>query len=104
MNYNLYNTQINEIEGEMASLKITLKNTSDKTYAKELEEEIKQLEEQLENFKKNVKKNFKNSNDEFRSRYQINNNGMDLLNENRTTDNYLGSTENNRYQEHEDIE
>ena len=100
MNYNLYNTQINEIEGEMASLKITLKNTSDKTYAKELEEEIKQLEEQLEN----LKKIFTNRNAEFKRRYQINNDRMDLPNKNTITDNYLGPTENNRYQEHEDIE
>ena len=101
MNDNLYNTQINEIEGEIASLKITLKNTTDKTRAKELEEEIKQLEEQLEN----LKKIFKNSNAEFRNRYttQRNNAKIELSNENTTTDNYLGPTEPNSYQGHEDI-
>ena len=99
MNDNLYNTQINEIEGEIASLKITLKNTTDKTRAKELEEEIKQLEEQLKNIKKNLTKSY----DGFRDRYKAQINDKIVLPNGAPTDDYLGPTEPNSYQEHEDI-
>lgn len=102
MNDNLYNTQINEIEGEIASLKITLKNTTDKTRAKELEEEIKQLEEQLED----IKKNFKKSYEGFRDRYKAQINDEIVLPNGASTDDYfdyLGPTGPSSNQEHEEI-
>lgn len=99
MKDNLYNTQINEIEGEIASLKITLKNTTDRARAKELEEEIKQLEEQLENIKKNLKKSY----DGFRDRYKAQTNDKIVLPNGTPTDGYLEPTEPISYQEHEDI-
>lgn len=69
---NDYFTQINEIEGEIASLKITLKRTTDLTRAKEIEEEIKQLEKQLKDLKNDVKKrDFNNFRNKYKSKKKI---------------------------------
>lgn len=91
----LYNMRINEIEGEIASLKITLKNTADSIRAKEIEEEIEQLEEQLKQLKNNFKRrDFSN----FRKEYEIKTNKSSLHNINnndnstKCSDEYLGPT------------
>ena len=65
MNENLYRTQIDEIDGEIASLKMALKRTSDRARSKEIKEDIKYLEEQREMLAKRW-----NGNKEFRERYR----------------------------------
>ena len=57
MNDNLYHTQIDEIDGEIASLKVALKRTSDEERRKEIEEDIKHLEEQRDSLIKGWNKN-----------------------------------------------
>ena len=83
----IYNTQVTEIEGEIASLKITLKNTTDLIRAREIEEEIKQLEEQLKKLKEKIRKR----DNDFRNRYKVDNietsDGNDEIEEH-----YLGPT------------
>lgn len=95
----LYNMQINEIEGEIASLKITLKNTADSIRAKEIEEEINQLDEQLKKIKeKSRKKDF----DNFRKKYKNPTKNKKLLykeENSRASDDYLGPTGYNEYTE-----
>ena len=55
MNDNNYFTTINEIEGEIASLKVTLKMTNDPKRKQELDRDIKNLEEQLAYLKDKMK-------------------------------------------------
>lgn len=55
MNDNNYFTTINEIEGEIASLKVTLKMTNDLKRKQELDRDIKNLEEQLDYLKNKMK-------------------------------------------------
>ena len=64
MNDNNHLTIINEIEGEIASLRITLKMTSDPKRKKELEEDIKDLEEQLSQKRMKNKGNVEKKEDE----------------------------------------
>lgn len=55
MNDNNYFTTINEIEGEIASLRLSLKMTNDLKRKEELKEDIKNLEEQLSYLKSRMK-------------------------------------------------
>lgn len=101
MNDNLYNTQINEIEGEIASLRMVLKKTSDRTRAEELKEEIIQLENQLNEIKSNLRK--KDSNN-FKNKYKKENNNVSHSEVNdygslKCTDDFLGPTGPGTYSE-----
>lgn len=106
MNDNLYNTQINEIEGEIASLRMVLKKTSDRTRAEELKEEIIQLENQLNEIKSNLRK--KDSNN-FKNKYKKENNNVSHSEANnndslKCTDDFLGPTGPSTYSDEDDRE
>ena len=79
MDDNNYFTTINEIEGEIASLKITLKMTNDPKRRSELEKEIKNLEDQLSYLKNKMKSkgNTKNEDSESTSRENSSNHNIE---------------------------
>ena len=97
MNDSLYYTQINEIEGEIASLKMTINRTLDKKRREKLAEEVKELEEQKKDLEK--RQNKKNNSMDFKEKYKVETNNS----EKKYTDEYFGPTGPNEYPGHEDI-
>lgn len=98
MNDNQYFTQINEIDGEIASLKISLKKISDEVRRKEIEEEIKALEEQKERLKAIWQKKSRTN---FKDTYKVDISTCNT--DNSKYDDFYGPTGDGVYQEHDDI-